>query len=109
VFTEADNLWVAFRSTIDAVKAAYEGLQRLDAYNIGKAEEDRICLSGVGIHAGRDVWISKEDGKLFGSTVEEAFHLGEDLAENSDIVISEPTWNSLTGTYFFVLRASWSL
>lgn len=90
MFTEADDFWVIFPTVQHATLAALEGQYYLTAYNTLQQHPDfQIRLSGFGIDAGRNVYVSRRDGKLFGRTVDRAFHLGEDLAENCTILVTD--------------------
>jgi class 3 adenylate cyclase len=90
VFTEADNFWVIFPSAQHATLAALEAQHVLTVYNsLQKHLDFQIRLSGFGIDVGRNVYVNRHTGKLFGTTVDRAFHLGEDLAENCTILVTD--------------------
>jgi class 3 adenylate cyclase len=90
VFTEADDIWAVFPSAQHATLAALDGQHTLASYNsLQKHPNFQIRLSGFGIDAGRHIYVSRHDGKLFGLTVDRAFHLGEDLAEDCSILVTD--------------------
>ncbi len=75
-----------------ALLAAFECQHVLAEYNAKLDQEHQdfiVPLSGFGIDAGPDVWVSREDGKPFGDVVKRAFHLGEDLAEDSQPFVTD--------------------
>eukprot|EP00029_Vermamoeba_vermiformis_P009136 TRINITY_DN445_c0_g1_i1.p1 TRINITY_DN445_c0_g1~~TRINITY_DN445_c0_g1_i1.p1 ORF type:complete len:436 (-),score=169.25 TRINITY_DN445_c0_g1_i1:847-2154(-) len=92
IFTEADDFWVVMPSAKHALLAAFECQHVLAEYNAALDQQHQdfiVPLSGFGIDAGPDVWVSLEDGKPFGDVVKRAFHLGEDLAEDSQPFVTE--------------------
>jgi class 3 adenylate cyclase len=75
-----------------ALLAAFECQHVLAQYNAALDQEHQdfiVPLSGFGIDAGPDVWVCLEDGKPFGDVVKRAFHLGEDLAEDSQPFVTD--------------------
>lgn len=103
VTTEADNLIVAFSAVSSAVRAALEIREVIHAYN-RSLQEDRqhfsIQLSGIGVHAGKGLYLS-EHGDLLGEVARGAYHLGEDLCEESAILVSQSVRSKLLDEPFF--------
>jgi class 3 adenylate cyclase len=78
------------------VVAALETLEILRAYNQGRDNPDfHIRLSGVGIDIGRDIWQHLKEGKFYGPTVDSAFHLGEDVCEGGEVLVTDRVWNRI--------------
>ncbi|CAE7602648.1 unnamed protein product [Symbiodinium sp. CCMP2456] len=103
VTTEADNLIVAFSAVSSAVRAALEMREVIHAYN-RSLKEDRqhfsIQLSGIGVHAGKGLYLN-EHGDLLGEVARGAYYLGEDLCEESAILVSQSVRSKLLDEPFF--------
>ena len=85
VKAEADNLFCLFDTVSGAVDAAQEITRRLNAANM-VLPEDRQIYVAVGIGYGRILNVADED--IFGSEVNLASKLGEDVAEMGDILLT---------------------
>ncbi|OLQ11156.1 hypothetical protein AK812_SmicGene5057 [Symbiodinium microadriaticum] len=100
---EADNLIVAFSAVSSAVRAALEIREVIHAYNRSLQENRQhfsIQLSGIGVHAGKGLYLS-EHGDLLGEVARGAYHLGEDLCEESAILVSQSVRSKLLDEPFF--------
>lgn len=86
--TIGDAFLVRFNSAVDAVRAAVEIQNKLGAYNIDKAEKDKIIIR-IGVHIG-DVLIMGQD--VIGTGVNIASRI-EPLAEPGGICISSDVYN----------------
>ncbi|MDD5090269.1 MAG: adenylate/guanylate cyclase domain-containing protein [Candidatus Wallbacteria bacterium] len=89
----ADDLVVAFDSTAQALSAAVEMHRALKQYNETAAAEFQIGLK-IGIETGKILLLQQTD--FFGSAVNIASKLGEDLAESGEILVG-PTARSESG------------
>jgi len=85
VKTEADNVFAVFPDVPPAVATAIEIQQRLDAANVF-LPEDWDLHAGIGIGDGPLLLIGDHD--LFGSEMNVASKLGEDVAERGQILLS---------------------
>lgn len=82
---EGDSMLVIFRSIIKAIECAIEMNRTLKNYNVDKSEEEKILLS-VGLGYGRVLRIGDQD--VFGSQVNAASKLGEDIAKGTEILVT---------------------
>jgi class 3 adenylate cyclase len=85
VKAEADNLFCLFDTAEDAVRAAADIIQRLDAVNTLLPDE-RCLYASIGIGYGRILNVGDED--LFGDEVNLASKLGEDVAERRAVLLT---------------------
>ena len=83
---EADNLFCLFDSVAGAVAAARAIVRRLDDTNPQVPEEQRL-YAAIGIGFGTVLNIERHD--LFGDEVNLASKLGEDIAQGSEILLTE--------------------
>ena len=86
VKAEADNLYCLLPDVAEAVAAAHDIIARLDAANL-LIPEDRRLYASIGIGYGRILNIDGDD--LFGDEVNLASKLGEDIAKQSEILLTE--------------------
>ena len=86
VKAEADNLFCLFEHVADAVAAAREVVERLEAANM-VLPEDRRLYASIGIGHGLILNVDNDD--IFGDEVNLACKLGEDVAERGMIVLTE--------------------
>ena len=93
VKAEADNLYCLFDTTDDAVRAARAIVRQLNAANL-ILPEDRRLYASVGIGFGPVLNI--EDQDLFGTEMNLACKLGEDIAGRSEILLTEGARATLT-------------
>jgi adenylate cyclase len=82
---EADNLYCLFDTVADAVRASQKITRHLQTANRLLPEENRLYVS-IGIGYGRILNI--EDHDLFGSEVNLACKLGEDVGQMGDILLT---------------------
>jgi adenylate cyclase len=83
---EADNLFAVFDSSTQALEGALDILRSFDAIN-GVVPDDRDIFGSIGIGFGPTLVIDEED--FFGCEVNLASKLGEDLARNSEILLTD--------------------
>eukprot|EP00930_Biecheleria_cincta_P039057 TRINITY_DN26863_c0_g1_i1.p1 TRINITY_DN26863_c0_g1~~TRINITY_DN26863_c0_g1_i1.p1 ORF type:complete len:514 (-),score=66.16 TRINITY_DN26863_c0_g1_i1:86-1627(-) len=101
--TEADNFIVVFLDTVNAVKAAVEMQHVIKTYSESlnaDRKHFKIKLNGIGIHCAPGLVLDKEDG-LHGDAMAVAYHIGEDLAEDGNIIISAETKGQISHDPFF--------
>jgi class 3 adenylate cyclase len=90
--TEADNVFAIFAGVKDAVETAMDINRRLSAANTMLPDE--MDMHGkFGIGYGEVLIVENED--LFGSEVNLASKLGEDLARREDILVTEAAFGNL--------------
>lgn len=86
---EADNCYGRYPDTVNAVEAAIEINRALEALNQEVAPDEQIRVSG-GIDYGRFLMAGEDD--FFGSPVNLASKLGEDIAGPGDILVTRDAW-----------------
>jgi class 3 adenylate cyclase len=96
---DADNLFATFEDPEDALESAIDILRAFDAVNV-LAPLDRDIYGSIGIGYGETLVI--EDHDMFGSEVNIACKLGEDLACKSEILLTQAAFSGLPeGRYIF--------
>lgn len=90
---EADNLYCLFDATDDAVRAARAIMRQLGAANM-VLPEDRKLYASIGIGYGEVLNIDDED--VFGDEMNLTCKLGEDVAQRSEILLTEGARGTLT-------------
>lgn len=88
----ADNAFACFSCTNDAIDAAIAINQTLLDINRKTPSQWDICVS-IGIDSGRI--LRTQDSDIFGDAVNCASKLGEDIANKSEIIVSEKAYLSL--------------
>lgn len=83
---EGDSFLVIFRNVLKGMNAAIAMQKTLDTYNINIAAEEQILLC-VGLGFGKVLRIGDSD--VFGSEVNAASKLGEDIAKAHEILVTE--------------------
>ena len=83
---EADNIFAVFPQVTHAVDASTDILRCLFAVNIGLPDELDL-YSSIGIGYGEVLMVADED--LYGSEMNLACKLGEDLAQPGEILLTE--------------------
>lgn len=110
VGTEADNLILVFLDAKNAAKAAVAIRHVIRVYNESLDAEQKpplhISLNGIGVHCAPGLVIDREGG-VHGEALRLAYHWGEDLAENGDVLISNDVKARLGGDPSFA-RATYS-
>ena len=89
---EADNLYAVFDTSTQALEAALDILRAFDAIN-GVVPDERDIFGSIGIGFGPTLVIDEED--FFGCEVNLASKLGEDLAANSEILLTDAAFKAL--------------
>eukprot|EP00547_Thalassionema_nitzschioides_P004212 CAMPEP_0194217550 /NCGR_PEP_ID=MMETSP0156-20130528/21591_1 /TAXON_ID=33649 /ORGANISM="Thalassionema nitzschioides, Strain L26-B" /LENGTH=521 /DNA_ID=CAMNT_0038946633 /DNA_START=44 /DNA_END=1606 /DNA_ORIENTATION=+ len=94
ITTEADNFITVFSSTYACVQAAMEMKAALKAYNAtltttGERKHFQIKLNGIGISSGDGGLMMDSYDRFHGTTFEHAYHLGEDVCADGDILITQ--------------------
>jgi len=84
--TDGDSLLIIFRRTQKAIECAIEMQQTLKVYNKSLPEEEKILLC-LGIGFGPMLRIGDRD--VFGPEVNAASKLGEDIAKQGEILVTE--------------------
>jgi class 3 adenylate cyclase len=89
---EADNIYAVFGAVADAVEAAVDIQKAMDAANT--LLPDELDMHGeYGIGYGETLVIEGED--IFGSEVNLASKLGEDLAQRGEILLTESAFQQV--------------
>ncbi|MDX2241760.1 MAG: adenylate/guanylate cyclase domain-containing protein [Leptolyngbyaceae cyanobacterium bins.302] len=89
---EADNLFATFAQVDWAVAAAIEIFQAFAAVNVDLTN-DQDLYAGIGIGYGTTLIVGEED--LFGNEMNLASKLGEDLARQGEILLTEAAYRQL--------------
>lgn len=89
VKTEADNVFATFPEVGPAISAAREVQQRLDAANVFLPEDWDLHAS-IGVGFGEVLMIGDHD--FYGSEINIASKLGEDLAGPGEVLLSEAAY-----------------
>lgn len=95
---EGDSLLIIFRNIGKAIECA-DAMQRVcEAYSVGREAEERIGLC-VGLGFGRLLRIGDRD--VYGSEVNAAAKLGEDIAKAGEVLVTDAVKVAAAGTYAF--------
>ncbi len=102
VTTEADNMIAVFQTAHDAVRAALTFKHAVARYNNAYTEtygatNHQIQLNGVGISFGERIKVDV-DGKLYGDVASTAYHIGEDVCKNEDVLVCAAARSKLPAT-----------
>jgi len=89
---EADNLYAIFDDPVRALESALDIFRAFDAVN-SVVPPDRDIFGSIGIGYGSILVIDEED--IFGSEVNIACKLGEDLAGKSEILLTQSAYAAL--------------
>jgi class 3 adenylate cyclase len=92
---EADNLFATFQDVPQALEASMDMLKAFSAVNTGLPDEQDIYGS-MGIGYGEILVIENED--MYGSEMNLASKLGEDLARSGEILLTEEAYQRLPTT-----------
>jgi len=84
--SEGDSLLVIFRNVVKAIQSCRKMQEVLREYNADKPAEEQILLC-VGLGYGRMLRIGDQD--VFGSEVNAASKLGEDMAEAWELLVTK--------------------
>ncbi len=91
---EGDSYLVIFRNVGKALQSAIEMQKRLAVYNKKRPAEEDVLLC-VGLGFGKVLRIG--DADVFGTEVNAASKLGEDIAKKGEILVTESVKNSCEG------------
>ncbi len=89
---EADNLYAIFADVPAAIAAAIDILKAFAAVNTGLPEEHDLH-AGIGIGYGKTLIVGEDD--LYGSEMNLACKLGEDLARRDEILLTTAAMKQL--------------
>lgn len=92
--TEGDSMLVIFRNPARGVDCAFAMQKAAADYNAGRSAAERILLC-VGLGYGQVLRIADED--VYGSEVNAASRLGEDMAEAGEVLVTEGVRKALKG------------
>ncbi len=95
--SEGDSLLVLFRKPDSALQCAIDMQKSCHQYNLDRLDEEKVLLC-VGLGHGQVLKIGDSD--VFGSEINAASKLGEDLAKSYDIFV--------TGNFFHATRDSFN-
>jgi adenylate cyclase len=90
---EGDSMMVIFKRPIKAAACAIEMQQVLRDYNKDKTAEEKVLIC-IGLGYGEMLRIGDND--IFGSEVNAASKLGEDIADAEEILVTESVKDDLT-------------
>lgn len=90
---EGDSYLVIFRNVSKALQSAIEMQKKLAIYNKRRPAEEDVLLC-VGLGYGKVLRIG--DADVFGTEVNAASKLGEDIAKKGEILVTESVKNSCT-------------
>lgn len=94
---EADNLYAIFDNPRQALNAALDIFRAFDAVN-SVVPPERDIFGSIGIGYGKALVIDDED--MFGSEVNIACKLGEDLASKSEILLTSSAYDALPAGHY---------
>jgi adenylate cyclase len=87
---EADNLFCVFDDPLAAARCGAALVEALEADNVGRPELDRVTIA-VGIGWGDLLDLDGQD--YYGDAMNMASKLGEDIAEDGEILITMPAFH----------------
>lgn len=103
---DADNLFAIFDDSLDALESAIDILRAFDAVNT-VAPLDRDIFGSIGIGYGETLVIDDQD--MFGSEVNIACKLGEDLACQSEILLTQAAVARLPAGHYIFSPATFNI
>lgn len=89
---EADNLFAVFPTVEAAIDSAIDILKSFAAVNTGLPDEQDL-YAGIGIGYGKTLLVGEND--LYGSEMNLACKLGEDLARRGEVLLTEAAFGQL--------------
>ncbi len=89
---EADNLFAVFPDVVSAIEASFSILKDLSAANTG-LPDDQDIYAGIGIGYGEVLVVGDDD--IYGSEMNLACKLGEDLARRGEILLTEAAYQEV--------------
>lgn len=90
----ADNCFGEFADPASAVAAVFACRRAVDTYNRDQPESNRLEISGIGIATGDTLASNVSSGPV----ADLAFVLGEDIASDGQLLITEPALQALRDT-----------
>ncbi|MEW6207401.1 MAG: adenylate/guanylate cyclase domain-containing protein [Acidobacteriota bacterium] len=103
---EADNLWAIFDTPTKALEGALDILRAFDAIN-SVVPSERDIFGTIGIGYGDTLVVGSED--LFGSEMNLASKLGEDLGGKNEILITAAAYGLLSTERYLCEPARFSI
>jgi len=103
---EADNIFAIFNNPSEAVEASLDIFRAFEAVNTVVPPE-RDIYGCIGIGYGSTLVIGDDD--MFGSEMNLASKLGEDLAESMEILLTRSAFEALTGKKYVCTPVSYQL
>lgn len=89
---EADNLFAVFPTVQGAIEGAVDILKGFAAVNTGLPDEQDL-YAGIGIGYGKTLLVGEND--LYGSEMNLACKLGEDLARRGEVLLTEAAFSQI--------------
>ena len=90
---EADNMMAVFPDCTNAVRASIEINRAFQVESLPQPDADRIAVS-IGVDYGRFLYIRSTD--CYGDAVNRAFKLGEDLAGDGEVLVTQDVRDRLS-------------
>jgi adenylate cyclase len=103
---EADNLYAIFENPKRALDSALDVFRAFDAVN-SVVPPERDIYGSIGIGYGETLVIDDQD--IFGSEVNIACKLGEDLACKSEILLTSSAYNALPSGRYICVPATFEI
>ena len=94
VETEADNTFAVFDSAETTLAAALQIYRVIEKQNAVLPSEFQITIGGVGAAWGPDLFQDLTTHALLGVPRDEAFNLGEDVANNGELLIAKSLYDA---------------
>lgn len=103
---EADNLYAIFEDPARALDSALDIFRAFDAIN-SVVPPERDIFGSIGIGFGEILVIDNKD--IFGSEVNIACKLGEDLARKSEILLTSSAYNALPSGHYICVPVTFEI
>lgn len=94
---EADNLFAVFPDVQGAIDSAVDILKGFAAVNTGLPDEQDL-YAGIGIGYGKTLLVGEND--LYGSEMNLACKLGEDLARRGEVLLTEAAFSQIQANHY---------
>ncbi|MBW4581775.1 MAG: adenylate/guanylate cyclase domain-containing protein [Tildeniella nuda ZEHNDER 1965/U140] len=94
---EADNLFAVFPDVQGAIDSAVDILKGFAAVNTGQPDEQDL-YAGIGIGYGKTLLVGEND--LYGSEMNLACKLGEDLARRGEVLLTKAAFSQIQATHY---------
>jgi len=89
-----EDTFVVFDSPQEAVACALAMTARVRQYNSEVPEEEQLLPKGFGVHLG-PMLVAPSTNVHWGDAVSTASKLGEDLAEDYEVLVTDKVWNAI--------------